>query len=143
MTTLSPQMNLLQGLNQSSFISQYGTYADKFPYVSADGSASWEVILVIVGAVVTFILGNGLTVFSYGEDPEKKTNKTTSNYLLFTIGLLMVMVGSGLATEALIRYLFEYLPQYSQWYQSLPDAGKMSYQQMKAVNAIISSTLKR
>lgn len=143
MSTINPQMNLLQGLNQSNFVSQFGTYADKFPYVQADGSASWQVVLVIVGAVISFVLGNGLTVFSYGEDPEKKTNKTTTNNIFFILGLMMVLIGSALGTEGLIRYLLEYLPQYSQWYQSLPENGKMAYQQMKAMDAVISSIMKK
>lgn len=124
------QINLVNNLTSSNFISKFGMYSNPYPYVSSDGSATWHVMLFIVGGIF-FLIGGNIMLFSSVE-------KEKINYLLFIIGILFITGGTFLGLEGSIRYIWEYLPQFNQWYQSLPEEGVQAYLTMKAIQSVLS-----
>jgi len=136
------KLSLVNNLTSQSFTSQYGTYASPYPYVSAEGDATWNVVLLIVGGIFILIGGMVLTQSSTEKDRENKSDQNSSNYILFILGLLCISGGTFMGIEGSIRYIWEYLPQYNKWFESLPQSGKTAYMQMKAIQQVLQSIQK-
>jgi len=133
------QISLVNNLTTQSFTSQFGAYSAPFPYVSPDGSATWNVMLFIVGGIFMLIGGSIMTITSNDKDKENNSNQNLSNYLLFILGITFMSGGAFLGIEGSIRYIWEYLPQYNNWFNSLPQSGKNAYMQMKAIQQVMSN----
>lgn len=116
-------MNLIS-FGNSSFAMRYGSYASDFEYVSADGGQGLKVILPIGVAFLCLVVG--IMFLSQASknpnEPEKPLTPLQQAMRIFGILLMLATLGSfGFYGYT---YFAKYLPEYYQWFESLPSEAK-------------------
>lgn len=127
--------SFVTGIVSSNFVKDYGDYSLDFPLVNPDGGSHWSIPLYIITGMIGLI-GGGVLSFSNYKKPEEK-NKIFQTRILFFLGLFLVTIGVVLGLTGGVKYL-SYLGQWNDWYGSLPNEGKSSYQQMKMVSGVMN-----
>jgi len=107
---------------QQIFISQYGSYAEGFDLLNRDGSATWRIIIFFI----VFFIGIILSGVTFGVSQPKKpaTDRTTSQQFLKICSIILLIGSLGSLGYFGYMYTFKYLPQYYEWFDTLPDGAK-------------------
>lgn len=125
--------NMLNTFVKTDFVTQYGDYSFDYPLVNPDGTGHWSVYLFTIISVVASL--SGIVVSATYQKPSEE-NKWIDN-LYFYLGLGAIAIGTTFFLSGIGKY-FTYSSQWYKWYNSLPSAGKRSYQQMKMMQGLIS-----
>ena len=107
---------------QQIFASQYGSYAEDFDLLNRDGSATLSITIFFLVFFVGLFLG--FISLSVSQPKKPEVNRTgTQNFLQYISIFLFIGSLSSLAYFGYL-YTFKYLPQYYEWFDSLPDGAK-------------------
>lgn len=107
---------------QQLFTSQYGSYAEDFDLLNRDGSAIWKIWIFFIVFFIGIILG-GIT-FGASQPKKPATERSTGQQILKLLGILLLISSFGSLAYYGYMYVFKYLPQYYEWFDSLPNGAK-------------------
>ena len=116
-------MNLIS-FGNNSFALRYGKYAEDLECVGPSGGQSWKTILPVGVTFLCFVIG--ILFLSKGSpdpaQPEKPLSPLQQAMRVFGILLLITALGSlGFYGYT---YFAKYLPEYYEWFDSLPSEAK-------------------
>jgi hypothetical protein len=126
---------------KANFINKYGTLAS--PYESLDSLGNqtfktyWPILVSIVGIIVSIFCFIGS---AKDKDPktQKELERTTGKTIL--LGLAWFLLFSSIFGFGYGSYLYIaiYLPQYNDWFASLPIDAKSSLGSIKTIDNLVS-----
>lgn len=121
-------MNFLSSIGNYQFANQYGEYAEGFDMINSIGSPSLKAMTPLFVFFVSLIIGIVMIVKSQPPKPmaeQPPVERTSTQQILkgvstaFFIFSVLSLIVYG------IVYLFYYLPQYKDWFDSLPNEAKL------------------
>lgn len=128
---------------KSNFIEDYGSYAEPFDKLDYLGNMKTREVIILILCVVLAILS--IVTYSYSQpdiDPQTKKELERTTYKKFLRGLMwlliiLTIIGFGYSGYS---YLFLYLPQYYEWFKSLPKEAKTKIGMIKAIDSVKSAS---
>ena len=111
----------------NKFVNEYGKYSNNYEYVSPSGSISPINQISLFLGIACLIGGIVLSIASIPpkikNNPKKRQNRSTAKKVLLVFGLLSIFASFCGFGFYIYIYLVKYLPQYRQWYSSLPQGA--------------------
>ena len=107
---------------QNSFANRYGEYAKDLEYVGPSGSPNLTAIAPLIIGFITMILGIIILANTNPKNPNdqptelQKVMRILGFILLFSFFISLGFYG--------YIYMFKYMPEYYEWFESLPNAAK-------------------
>ena len=128
----------MSSLLTQRFVNEYGDYAEDYDFVSPSGSMSKNTSLIIsvIVLIVSLIIIGISTPKKDKKNPKKKINRTTGQNVLLGIGIVFLVCSLGGFGFYGFLYVTKYLPEYNEWYQSLPKDAIEELTIIKGVSAM-------
>ena len=132
----SPASNL-----KTNFIANFGSYAQPFnsldPLGNQKFNTSWPIFFVVISV---FLM---IAFFHYGKqivDPatNQPIEKTTGKKILTGLAWLLLATSIFGTGYGIYLYFAIYMPQYVEWFESLPLEAKTSIGMISAMDKILS-----
>lgn len=130
----------LISFGQSSFALRYGKYAKDFDYVGSSGGQGVRVILPIGIAIICLIVG-----FLFIAKPKSQIDQpdqplTSLQKVMKVVGFLFIFAALGGFGFYGYLYFAKYLPEYYQWFDSLPSEAKTELALVSFANKFLNNT---
>ena len=132
----------LISFGQSSFAMRYGKYAEDFEYVGASGGQGVRVILPVGVAIICLIVG-----FLFIAKPKSQMDQpdqplTPLQKVMKVVGFLFIFAALGGFGFYGYLYFAKYLPEYYEWFESLPSEAKTELALVSFANNFMNNTNK-
>lgn len=106
----------------NSFSYKYGKYAEDLEYVSPIGNPNWKVTIYITISILCFIIG--IMLFFYSMINKVNNNSSILQKVINIFKNVFLIISLFSFLFYLYIYFIKYLPEYNEWYQSLPEEAK-------------------
>jgi hypothetical protein len=119
------------------FISKYGNTTLDYNNLDQLGNIKPDNLFIIIFVMSVILCIMSFIFYSKTEDPARLTFLSSFLYYLgwFFVIVIVVMLGYGA-----FFYIFQYLPQYKDWYKRLPPGAKSELQMISALTNVVNST---
>ena len=129
----------LISFGQSSFPLRYGKYAEDFEYVAASGNQSWKTFLPAGIALICLII-SFLFIAKPKSDPTQPEKELTGlQKAMRMFGFLLMFIALGGFGFYGYLYFVKYLPEYYQWFDSLPSEAKTELALVSLANKFLNN----
>jgi hypothetical protein len=129
----------LISFGQSSFALRYGKYAEDLDYVSPSGGQNFKTMLPVGVAFLCLVVA--ILFLSKGSknpnEPEKELSALQKAMRVFGFLLLFAALG-GFGFYGYV-YWTKYLPEYYQWFNSLPSEAKTELALVSFANKFLNN----
>jgi len=104
------------------FVTEYGDYSEDYDFLSPSGTMNknTSVIISVILLIVSLVIIGSSTPKKDKKNSNKKIIRTTGQKVLLGIGLVFLVCSLGGFGFYGFLYVTKYLPEYNEWYQSLP-----------------------
>jgi hypothetical protein len=129
----------LISFGQNSFALRYGKYAEDLEYVSESGGQNWKTILPGGVAILCLIIGF-LFVAKPKSDPTVPEKELTAlQKVMKVFGFLLIFTALGGFGFYGYVYFTKYLPEYYEWFDSLPSEAKTELALVSFANKFLNN----
>jgi hypothetical protein len=130
----------LISFGQNSFALRYGKYAEDFEYVGTSGSPNFKTTIPVIIAFLCIVVAILFLSKANNSPNEPEKELTVLQKAMRVFGFLLLFAALGGFGFYGYLYFVKYLPEYYEWFDSLPSEAKTELALVSFANKFMNNT---